>query len=398
MGNTKSTYYGFFKENEVKELSSLYNKGGFEAVVSRIKEKNEALENETLKIAVTGESGVGKSALINAMRGLSDGDPGAAEEGSTEQTMEVTDYQHPQLPNVCFYDLPGVGTTEFPSATYVKKLGLDKYDVFIIVFGVRFKENDVFLARKINEMGKKIYFLRSRIDIEMDNLGKKNRQQDREKELNKIRQYCVKKLEEIKFPSQEVFLVSSYQMNDFDFSRFCNVVESDLSENKRHVFKLSLPNFSTEVIEMKKASLHRKILGAAAASFVAGASPIPGTSLLCDIGILVTTFMYIRSSFGLDDESLQRLAWKFGKPVEVLKAEVKNPFIFDISAASVLKLITTSVAGAFMIAEEAFHFIPIVGSVVGAPVSFLSTYCILRNSLDEFGKSAVRVIIKATEK
>ncbi|KAG2463616.1 IIGP5 GTPase, partial [Polypterus senegalus] len=232
----------------------------------------------------------------------------------------------------------------------------------------------------------------------MDNLGKKNRQQDREKELNKIRQYCVKKLEEIKFPSQEVFLVSSYRMNDFDFSRFCKVVESDLSENKRHVFNLSLPNFSTDVIEMKKASLHQKILAAAAASFVAGASPIPGTSLEWDIAILVKTFLEIRKSFGLDDESLERLALKVGKSVEVLKAEVKNPFISDISTASVMRLIATSVAGAVMIAAEAVQLIPIVGSLVGVPVSFLTIYTILRNSLDEFGKSAVRVIIKATEK
>ncbi|KAG2459742.1 IIGP5 GTPase, partial [Polypterus senegalus] len=270
---------------------------------------------------------------------------------------------HTQTPKCLFYDLPGVGTT-FPCKTYVKKFELDKYDVFIIVLGVRVMENDVLLARKIHEMGKKIYFLRSKMDIEMDNLEKKNRQQDREKELNKIRQYCIKKLEEIKLPSQEVFLVSSYRMSDFHFSRFCNVVVSDLSENKSHVFKLSLPNFSTDVIEMKKASLHRKILGAAAASFVAGASPIPGTSIVCDIAILVAAFKYIRSSFGLDDESLERLALKVGKPVEVLKAEVKNPFISDISAASVLKLITTSVPGAVWL-QEAAHLCPLLDRLLG---------------------------------
>ncbi|KAG2464543.1 IIGP5 GTPase, partial [Polypterus senegalus] len=308
MGNTQSTYYGFFKENEREELGSLYIEEGFEAVVSKIKEKNEALEKETLSIAVTGECGVGKSALINAMRSLNPGEPGAAEEGTTEQTMEVTRYTHPKLETVWFYDLPGIGTVNFPAKDYVKKVNLKTYDFFIIV------------------------------------------------------------------------------------------IESQLSENKRYIFQLSLPNFSADVVKKKKAVLHRKILAAAAASFVAGAAPFPGVSLACDIAILVKTFLEMRESFGLDDDSLGSLALKVRKPVEVLKAEVKNPFISDISAASVMRLIAGSAVGAgLMAAEEAAHFIPIVGSLVGPPVSFLTTYGILRNTLNQFEQSAVRVILKAFE-
>uniref|UniRef100_A0A8C4SAP2 IRG-type G domain-containing protein n=1 Tax=Erpetoichthys calabaricus TaxID=27687 RepID=A0A8C4SAP2_ERPCA len=363
-----------------EELGSLYSEMGFEAVVSKIKEKNEALEKETLSIAVTGESGTGKSALVNAMRDLNPGEPGAAEEGTTEQTMKVTRYKHPKLETVCFYDLPGIGTLNFPARDYAKMVNLNTYDLFIIVIGNRFLEHDALLIREIQKMKKQFYFVRSKIDFEFNNLKHQNREND-----------CG-------FSSQEVFLVSSRFIKDLDFPRFCDILESQLSENKRYIFQLSLPNFSADVVRKKKAILHRKILAAAAASFVAGASPIPGVSIACDIAILVKTFLEIRKSFGLDDDSLGSLALKVGKPVEVLKAEVKNPFIYDITETSVIRVIAGSTAAvAVMAAEEAAHLIPIVGSVVGAPVSFLTTYGILRNSLDKFEQSAVRVIIKAFE-
>ncbi|XP_051790419.1 interferon-inducible GTPase 5-like [Erpetoichthys calabaricus] len=398
MGNTKSTYYGFFKENEAEELGSLYSEMGFEAVVSKIKEKNEALEKETLSIAVTGESGTGKSALVNAMRGLNPGEPGAAEEGTTEQTMKVTRYKHPKLETVCFYDLPGIGTLNFPARDYAKMVNLNTYDLFIIVIGNRFLEHDALLIREIQKMKKQFYFVRSKIDFEFNNLKHQNRENDWQKEFDKIRDDCIRNLNKSGFSSQEVFLVSSRFIKDFDFPRFCDILESQLSENKRYIFQLSLPNFSADVVRKKKAILHRKILAAAAASFVAGASPIPGVSIACDIAILVKTFLEIRKSFGLDDDSLGSLALKVGKPVEVLKAEVKNPFISDITETSVIRVIAGSTAAvAVMAAEEAAHLIPIVGSVVGAPVSFLTTYGILRNSLDKFEQSAVRVIIKAFE-
>ncbi|KAG2463765.1 interferon-inducible GTPase 5-like [Polypterus senegalus] len=396
MGNTQSTYYGFFKENEREELGSLYIEKGFEAVVSKIKEKNEALEKETLSIAVTGECGVGKSALINAMRSLNPGEPGAAEEGTTEQTMEVTRYTHPKLETVWFYDLPGIGTVNFPAKDYVKKVNLKTYDFFIIVIGNRFLEDDALLIREIQKMKKRFYFVRSKIDFEFNNLKYQNRENDWQIEFDKIRDNCIRNLDKSGFPSQEVFLVSSRFIKDFDFPRFCDILESQLSENKRYIFQLSLPNFSADVVRKKKAILHRKILAAAVASFVAGAIPFPGVSLACDITILVTTFQELRKSFGLDDDSLGSLALKVRKPVEVLKAEVKSLFISDITDTSVMRLITGS-AVAVKIAEEVVNFIPIVGSLVGPPVSFLTTYGILRNTLDEFEQSTVRVIIKAFE-
>ncbi|KAF7652553.1 hypothetical protein LDENG_00095300 [Lucifuga dentata] len=96
------------------------------------------LENVTLHIAVTGESGVGKSTFINVLRGLEDGDKGAAKTGVTETTMKPVRYCHPAFPSVYFWDLPGIGTPRFKAKKYLKEVQFSTYDFFIIIGSNRF--------------------------------------------------------------------------------------------------------------------------------------------------------------------------------------------------------------------------------------------------------------------
>ena len=58
-----------------------------------------------LRIAVTGASGVGKSAFINAIRGVNDDDENAAPTGVVDTTREPTEYKHPNTPMISFVDL-----------------------------------------------------------------------------------------------------------------------------------------------------------------------------------------------------------------------------------------------------------------------------------------------------
>ncbi|MGH0142805.1 UNVERIFIED_CONTAM: hypothetical protein FKN15_016768 [Acipenser sinensis] len=135
----------------------------------------------------------------------------------------------------------------------------------------------------------------------------------------------------------------------------------------------------------------------AAAAGGVGAIPVPGLSIACDIAILVAELLYCRKFLGLDPQSLQRLALNVGKPLEVLKAEVQNPFVFDITPQSVTKLLTSSVFGALMIADDALLVIPVIGSILGGITSFGTTYMMLSNSLDQFVDSTQRVVKKALE-
>uniref|UniRef100_A0A669DS85 IRG-type G domain-containing protein n=1 Tax=Oreochromis niloticus TaxID=8128 RepID=A0A669DS85_ORENI len=120
----------------------------------RIKEYLEKQTNVSLNIAITGESGAGKSTFINAFRGIKNRDEGAAPTGVTETTSEVTPYPHPDNPNLTLWDLPGIGTKDFPARKYLKLVGFDKYDFFLIISDTRFRENDVKLAQKIKKMKK----------------------------------------------------------------------------------------------------------------------------------------------------------------------------------------------------------------------------------------------------
>ncbi|KAK6478383.1 interferon-inducible GTPase 5-like [Huso huso] len=225
----------FFSDKEAKSLTSLYNKGGLAAVIPVIKDKLHNLENETLNIAVTGCTGSGKSAFINALRGLRSKDEGAAPVGVIETTMEAKVYKHPNLPGVNLWDLPGTGSPTFQAKDYLKKVDLNKYDFFVIMAAKRFTENDANLAVAIEKMGKQFFFIRTQIDNDIRSYELEGIEYNREEVLQTIRNDCIAKLIQIGIQKPCVFLLSNYHVNEYDFTAFTQTIEAELSEIKEHV-------------------------------------------------------------------------------------------------------------------------------------------------------------------
>ncbi|KAM9513404.1 immunity-related GTPase family, e4 [Salvelinus alpinus] len=174
---------------------------------AKVKEDLDLLENVTFNIAVTGESGSGKSTFVNALLGL-DGDEGAAETGVMETTMKAIRCSHPTMPNVKIWDLPGIGTPNFKAKKYLKEVKFETYNFFIIIGTVRFKENNIMLAKEIQKM-KMFYFVRSKIDN--DSRAEAWKKNHREEDLlSKIRHNCEVNLKTVGSP--KVFLISTFEL------------------------------------------------------------------------------------------------------------------------------------------------------------------------------------------
>lgn len=304
-------------------------RGNIQEANSAISNALKEIDNKPLNVAITGESGSGKSSFINALRGIGHEEKGAAKTGPVETTMERCPYKHPNMPNVVFWDLPGIGTTEFPTKTYLEKMKFYEYDFFIIISATRFKKNDIDLAQAISMMKKEFYFVRTKVDSDLKNEEEfKPRTFDREEVLQAIRLNCVKHFQENGIAEPPIFLISNRNFCEYDFPILMDKVISDLSVYKRHNFMLSLPNITDSAIEKKQQFLKQRIWLEAFGADLLNIIPSLTFLLESDLKTLEKSMKFYRTVFGVDDASLQSLARDWQMPVDQVEAMVKSPNVF----------------------------------------------------------------------
>ncbi|XP_015685832.1 interferon-inducible GTPase 5-like [Protobothrops mucrosquamatus] len=380
---------------EFEDLKRDLNEGSIPKVAAEYKEHLNKMNNLPLNIAVTGHSGSGKSSFVNAFRGVNDDDDGAAKVGTVEGTMKPKAYSHPSFPNMKLWDLPGIGTPKFQATEYLKKVQFEKYDLFIIVISIRLTENDAFLAKEIKRMGRKFYFVCSKMDANMQ-VEKRKGNFNMQKTLETIRNYYENSLRSAGDFSARVFLISSWEVHMYDFPLLRETMAAELPEHKKNILTLAVHIFSKKELMKKKELMESYIKKVAWVSCVCGAVPVPGLSMACDIVILVDTLKYFCKVFGLDDQSLHFLAAQTGKAFKELKSAIKKtPLGNVIDAELVFSLLTrSSIWVAVSLVELALDFIPIIGSVFGGASSYVITYRFLNSFLDDALEDAQNVLAK----
>ncbi|PIO40800.1 hypothetical protein AB205_0148310 [Aquarana catesbeiana] len=371
-----------------KEVTEALNRGDTAGALEKVKKCLSDVENTPLDVAITGESGSGKSTFINALRGLGDEDEESAQTDVVETTMEPTPYPHPKNKSVTYWDLPGIGTPNFKASEYLDKVQFQRYDFFIIIASERFKENHSMLAEEIQKMKKKFYFVRSKIDRDLRESQERRAKSFNEKKiLDKIRQDCVNSLKvNLKdITDDSVFLISSFKPVLFDFSRLLKTFEDELPSHKRYVYLRALPNISFQAIKMKKQALESAIpLVAVQAAVV---SIVPGLSDVNEIFSLSYRIQGYVESFGLDEKSLSNLEERSGR--SDLKHLMKSPFVInEITSDLVSRELEKRNGAAYMIAKGFFSWFPLLSAAVSGPMSATACSDLLYSALNEIAEDA----------
>uniref|UniRef100_A0A8C6WW92 IRG-type G domain-containing protein n=1 Tax=Neogobius melanostomus TaxID=47308 RepID=A0A8C6WW92_9GOBI len=348
-------------------------------------------KNVPLNIGITGESGSGKSTLVNALRGIRNRTEGAAKTGVNETTTERTEYIHPKNDNIRIWDLPGIGTVNFTADKYIKKMEFEKYDFFIIVSNDRFRENDAKLAKEIQKMNKKFYFVRSKIDQNITSEKIEDPNTKEEDVLKEVKNYCTEG--KLGFKSPKVFLVSGFRLPLYEFNDLWKTLDVELPKHQRDVLLLALPNISLDVIEQKKQALASRVTWLTVASVAGAAVPVPGLTCAVYIKIILGFAIYCVNSLGLTRNLLQKLSDVSGVSLEDLKAEIKSPLAgAEITKDLIIKcLVSSAPVITEMAIEEGVRFVPIIGTFVAMGLSGDTTYKALNYILNSLTEDAQQV-------
>ncbi|KAM9299070.1 interferon-inducible GTPase 5-like [Gastrophryne carolinensis] len=395
-----SEFFEIISDEELEEIKDALEKGDLCTASEKLTETLKEIENAPLNIAITGESGSGKSTFINAIRSMdNDEEDGAAKTGVVETTKVPKAYPHPQFNNVTFWDLPGIGSPDFKPDIYLKAVDFSRYDFFVIISSARFRNNDMKLAKEIDNMGKKFYFVRSKVDSDLyASQIRRKKSYNEENILREIRDDCLIRLRDGGIHDPQVFLLSCIELEKYDFSQMQETLERELPSHKKLAFMMCLPNISLPVLEKKRQALKKNIKYWAGLSCAVATVPLPGLSVACDIGILIAEMKKYRKAFGLDHSSLQRLASKCGKDIRELKSVIKSPIVIkEINKELVITLLSRVGVGGLMFAEYLVSNIPVVGTMVAGGISFGTTYWMLSGFLKDITEDAVRVLKKALD-
>jgi len=310
----------------------------------------------------------------------------AAPVGVTETTYEPKCYEHPANPKVKFWDLPGFGTDEHPDLpTYCKEVEMQKYQAFLIFSHKRFTKVDGELAKEVEKMGKKFFFVRAKIDEDVTNEQRKDSFNE-EVMLKQIRTNCLQKLGDSLKKEENVFLISNHYTEKWEFARLNQAILDAMPEYEQESLTLSLGNRSTDMLKRKVKILKRRVKIVSALSGVAGAVPLPGLSVAVDMALIIHELKFYKSQLGIPKERSP----KFSKLSTDTQTKVKAIIFLLADATSVFVKFAAGEA-----AEQAARVIPFVGWLAAGAISWVTTYTFLKKKLEEMEEIAFLVLEEA---
>ena len=255
---------------------------------------------------------------------------------------------------------------------------LDKYDTYLIFAKDRFTADDLKLAEKIRSIGKKFFFIRARIDQDVENTRRsKQHLFDKDATLDEIRKDLSQNLIErgLLKDEKEIFLVSSHFPAEYQFDELTQAILAVLPQRQRESLILTVDNalsLSKSTLKEKVEVLRRRIMYVATASAVAASVPIPGDFYISQLGIPDEgSNRFSLLSFNIQSE-IKALSTTLGTAMRI------GGLVAAYSTESVV--------------EEFSRYIPFIGVAIASPMSYGATYYFLSKWLGQLEETALKVL------
>jgi len=381
----------------IEDLKAAHAKGGLEAFRSLLDEKANGWKKTSLDVAVIGRSGVGKSSYINAIRGMTAEDKGAAPVGVTETTKQVRSYPHPGNKKLRLWDVPGFNTKQFTRAEYLSKIEVDRFDFFLLMTSdSSFSKNDIWLINELRKRDKKYYYVRTKIAEAVANDKKAHPRTHREATVvKKIRASTARHLKEERCDNIPIFLIDNYELQKFDFKKLKLKLIEDLPDLQKSVLIFSLQANSERMIRLKVDELRSRIWKKSLLSAGAALVSVPGLSNDADMAIVASETKFYFKQLCLDNESLRRYCRDHSVNYDKVRsivdsylgitADTVNDEVWTTAVQRIVKSSATSFLAATGVAGPA-------GFVMKLPASYIGTYQALQLVLKKFEDAAVEVM------
>ena len=325
---------------------------------------------------------------------VEDTDPEAAEVGVDECTTEPKCYDHPSNPNIKFWDLPGITNPIYNGdlEMYCKIVPLDKYHTYLIFGKDRLTNDNLKLAERIRSTGKKFFFIRARIDQDVEN-ARRSKQHlfDKDALLDKIRKQLSYRLigSGLLKDEKEIFLVSNHFPAEYQFDELTQAILAISPQRQRESLILTIDNallLSKNTLKGKVEVLKKRIKYVAIASAMAESCPVPGVSIAADIAIIKREIDFYTSQLGLLEKGSNRFS------------------LLSFNTQSEIKALSTTLGTAMQIGglvaaystesvvEEFARFIPVTGIAIASSLSYAATYYFLSKWLAKLEEIALKVL------
>lgn len=339
----------------------------------------EEFERTKVNVALIGESGAGKSSLVNALVGRKVAKTG----GTGETTQQAQSIAHQEVDGLVFWDMPGCGTPNHPRETYIETQGLLRdFDVFILVTDKRIREGDQWLFQTLHkEKSKEVFVVRTHFDNVIDELAEGHAR--------------VEIVADIRYQLRDEnvapYIVALKGHNSYDLGKLVIDIIGCLSGWKQDKAILAVAaRGDEEILRKKRVAAEAMVWRYALISAANGLNPVPGLDISVDLGLLMAMANQVISAYGLRDDQIDySVRGKLEAGAITALRQLIKPVAEYLAKEAVLMLLKR--LGTTITAKSVTKWVPLVGQAVAASLGYKLTSYFGLQLVDDCEKAARQV-------